>query len=125
MVMKVFNESAAMAYAGWASAGADNTHGQSAAVTVAEVVESTAIERGVIAEPLAIRSAEIVESVVVTPSAVQEDANDKAERKADLKRQWKIADEAVMTGRISENVYRDIVTRVKAELRDLGEDLGE
>ncbi len=29
-----------------------------------------------------------------------------------------------MTGRISENVYRDIVTRIKAELRDLGEDLG-
>ena len=83
-----------------------------------EVVDPVAIEGGVNAEPPTIGSAEIVESVAVTPSAVGEDADDKAERKADLRRQWKIADEAVMTGRIWENVYRDVVTRIKAELRD-------
>ncbi|MGO9082041.1 MAG: hypothetical protein ACLQDY_23900 [Streptosporangiaceae bacterium] len=124
-VMKVLSDSAAMAYAGWTPAEADNTLGQPTAAAVGEVVESVAIEHGSNVEPLAIRSAEIVESEGVTPSAVREDANDKAERKADLRRQWKIADEAVMTGRISENVYRDIVTRIKTELRDLGEDLGE
>jgi len=124
-VMKVFSDSAAMAYAGWPPAEADNPRGQPAAVAVGQVVEPPAIERGVNAEPPVIRPAEIVESAVVTPSAVREDANDKAELKADLRRRWKIADEAVMTGRISENVYRDIVTRIKAELRDLGEDLGE
>ncbi len=110
-VMKVFGDSAAMAYPGRAS---DNALGLPAAIAVGEVVE-----------PAVITSAEVVESVVVTPSAVPEDADDKAERKADLRRQWKIADEAVMTTRISENVYWDIVTRIKAELRDLGEDLGE
>jgi hypothetical protein len=124
-VMKVFGESAAMAYAGWASAETHSMDRQPVAVTIAEVVEPVAIERGVNAEPPAIGSAEIVESAVVMPSAVREDADDKAERKADLRRQWKIADEAVMTGRISENVYRDVIMRIKAELRDLGEDLGE
>jgi hypothetical protein len=124
-VMKVFSDSAAMAYAGWVSAEADNPLGQPAAIAVGEVVEPAAIERGVNAEPLAIGSADIVDSVVVMPSTVGQDTDDKAERKADLRRQWKIADEAVMTGRISENVYRDVVTRIKAEFRDLGEDLGE
>jgi len=124
-VTKVFSESAAMAYVGWPTAGADNTLGPTAAVTAAEVFEPPALERGVIPEPLTRNSAEIVESVIVTPSALRPEADDKAELKADLRRQWKIADEAVMTGRISENVYRDIVTRLKAELRDLGEDLGD
>jgi len=124
-VMKVFSDSAAMVYAGWASDGADSTLAQPTAVAVGEIVKPAAIGRGVTIEPLVIRSAELVESVVATPSAADEAAHDNAEQRADLRRQWKIADEAVMTGRISENVYRDIVTRIKAELRDLGEDLGE
>jgi hypothetical protein len=123
-VMKVFDDSAAMAYAGWPAAEADNALGQPPAIAVAGFVEPAAIEGGVNAEPPTVWSAEIVESVAATPPAVDEDTDDKAERKADLRRQWKNADEAVMTGRISENVYRDIVTRIKAELRDLGEDLG-
>ena len=122
-VVKVFSESAAMAYAAWAPTGADNPLEQPAAVAVGEVVEPAAIERGVDVEPLP--PAEIVRSVTVPPSDIRADAQDKAERKADLRRQWEIADEAVMTGRVSENVYRDIVTRIKTELRDLGEDLGE
>jgi len=129
-VMKVFSESAAMGYADWARTPADNTLGQPAVLAVGRFVEPAAIERGA-DEPLAIESAEIVESgeivesVIVSPSVVLEDANSRAERKADLWRQWKIADEAVMTGRISEPIYRDILTRVKAELKDLGEDLEE
>jgi hypothetical protein len=124
-VMQVFSDSATMAYAGWPPAEEDNTLGQPAAIAVGEVFEPAAIEGGVNAEPPTVWSAEIVESVAATPPAVHEEGDDKAELKADLKRQWKTADEAVMTGRISENLYRDIVTRIKAELRDLGEDLGE
>ena len=123
-VVKVFSESAAMAYAAWAPTGADNPLEQPAAVAVGEVVEPAAIERGVDVEPLP--PAEIVRSVTVPPSDIRADAQDKAERKADLRRQWEIADEAVMTGRVSENVYREHRrTRIKTELRDLGEDLGE
>jgi hypothetical protein len=124
-VMQVFSDSATMAYAGWPPAEADNTLGQPAAIAVGEVFEPAAIEGGVNDEPPTVWSAEIVESAAPTPAAVHAEGDDKAELKADLKRQWKTADEAVMTGRISENLYRDIVTRIKAELRDLGEDLGE
>lgn len=119
-VMKVFSDSAAMAYD-----GASNALGQPTAVSKGQVIESAAIERGEIVEPLAIGSAEIVESAIATPSAVREDDQDKAERKANLIRQWRVADEAVITGGIADDIYRAIVTRVKAELRDLGEDLGE
>jgi hypothetical protein len=124
-VMQVFSDSATMAYADWPPAEADNTLGPPAAIAVGEVFEPAAIEGGANAEPPTVWSAEIVESVAAPPPAVHEEGDDKAELKADLKRQWKTADEAVMTGRISENLYRDIVTRIKAELRDLGEDLGE
>jgi len=124
-VTKVFSDSAAMAYEAWRAAEADNTLEQETATSLGQVIEPAALERG-IAEPLAIgRQPEIVEPVIVTPAPAASDGHDKAERKADLRRQWKIADEAVITGRISENVYRDIITRIKAELRDLGEDMGE
>ena len=76
---------------------------------------------GAYVEPSAI----VPPAVVVTPSPARADDPDKAELKADLLRQWKLADEAVMMGRISDDVYRAMITRIKAELRNLGEDLGE
>ena len=77
------------------------------------------------AEPLAIGPSDVIEPAVVTQPSARADAPDKAELKADLLRQWKLADEAVMTGRIPDDVYRAMITRIKAELRNLGEDLGE
>ncbi len=65
-VMKVFDDSAAMAYAGWPSAEADNALGQPPAIAVADVFEPAAIEGGENAEPPTIWSAEIVESVAAT-----------------------------------------------------------
>jgi hypothetical protein len=119
-VVKVFNDSVTMAYA-----EAGNAIPQRTVAADGQVVEPVAIERGEIAEPLAIGSAEIVESVTVNQFPVHEDDQDKAERKANLMRQWKVADEAVITERIADDVYRAIVTRIRAELSDLGEDLGE
>ena len=124
-VIKVFSESATMAYGGWAQPGADSALGQPAAVAVGQVIEPAAIDRGEIVESLAIGSTDSAEAVSMPLSPVRENAHDKAEAKAGLMRQWKIADEAVITGRISDDVYRSMVTRIKAELRDLGEDLGE
>jgi hypothetical protein len=122
-VTKIFSD-AAQSHEDWRAAAADNTLGQATAIGVGQVIEPAAIERG-IAEPLAIgRQPEIVEPVIVTPLPAGANSHDKAEGKADLMRQWKIADEAVMTGRIPDDVYRAIITRIKSELRDLGEDLG-
>jgi hypothetical protein len=121
-VTKVF-ENAAIINGVSATGGPGSALGQATAIGVGQESEPAAIEWGT-AEPLAIGRAETVEPVILTPPPVDPDASDRAERKADLRRQWKITDEAVMTGRISEDVYRVIITRIKAELRDLGEDLG-
>jgi hypothetical protein len=119
-VMKVFRERAAQA-----PAETDGTLGQPAALAVGPAVEPAAVERGGFAEPLAIGSAGVAQAVVVPSSPIRDDLRDKAELKSSLLRQWKLADEAVITGRISDEVYRAMITRIKAELRDLGEDLGE
>lgn len=42
-----------------------------------------------------------------------------AGRAADLRQQWKNADEAVVLGRISEDTHRGIVARIEAELNEL------
>jgi hypothetical protein len=135
-VTKIFSDSALLAHDGWVSAEAGNALGQSAAMAVEPAIEPAAIERGEFTdrrefvrrgefvEPPVAESAEIVESVIVTPWSARDDVADKAERKADLMRQWKNADEAVMAGRIPDDVYRAMITRINAELRDLGEDLG-
>jgi hypothetical protein len=81
--------------------------------------------RGAYAEPPAVVLSDVIEPAVVTPPSAWADDRDKAELKADLLRQWKVADEAVMIGRISDGAYRAMITRIKAELRNLGEDLGE
>ena len=120
-VIQVFSEAAAQAYAGWAQGDA---LGQPTAIT-AEIIEPAAIERGEPVTPVAIGTAEIVEAVIVSPPSVNGDARGNADRKADLLRQWQVADEAVMTGRIADDVYRSMITRIKTELRSLGEDLGE
>jgi hypothetical protein len=108
---------------GWAT-GASQWSGP-APLNPAPAGAAAAIDRGDAFEPRAIRPAEVVEPASVRPPAVHGGDPDKAERKADLMRQWKIADEAVMTGRIADDVYRAMITRIRAELRDLGEDLGE
>ena len=48
-------------------------------------------------------------------------ANGSAARVAELRNQWRAADEAVVMGRISEQRYDGIVERIKAELMELGE----
>lgn len=65
----------------------------------------------------------IVDAVVVepTPFVVPPSGNDEAYRVADLRKQRKNADDAVMAGRIPEDIYRGIVARIQAELADLGE----
>lgn len=108
----VFSEARAQVFAG---AGA--VTGQPVAIT-AEV-----IERG---EPVAppVGQPEVVDAVSVSASA-NGDAPGSSERRDDLMRQWKVADEAVLTGRISDEAYRSMTTRIKTELKSLGEDLGE
>jgi len=80
---------------------------------------------GPVIEQPAIGPSEVIEPAVVSRPSARADDPDKAELKADLMRQWKLADEAIMMGRISDDVHRAITTRIKAELRNLGEDLGE
>jgi hypothetical protein len=77
------------------------------------------------AAPPVVVPSEVIEPVVVASPSAPGGHPDKAELKADLLRQWKLADEAVMLGRISDDTYRAMVTRIKAELRNLGEDLGD
>jgi hypothetical protein len=113
----VFSEAAAEASVGGAQGDA---LGQPTAIT-AEIIEPAAIERGEPATSVALGPVEIVEAVIVPPPS----ANGNADRKAELLRQWQVADEAVMTGRIADDVYRSVITRIKTELRSLGEDLGE
>ena len=61
--------------------------------------------------------AEIVaeEPVVVRPS------NGQSERVAELRKKQDDADDAVMAGRISEDLHRRLIDRIEAELRELGE----
>jgi hypothetical protein len=91
------------------------------AVAVEPTIEPAAIERGVDNEPRALEQAEILDSAVIALMPVEVDTD----KKADLHRQWKDADAAVMEGRISEGVYRMMIARIVSELRDLGEELGE
>jgi hypothetical protein len=80
---------------------------------------------GPVIEPPAIGPSDVIEPAVVTLPSARAGDLDKAELKADLLRQWRLADEAVMVGRIPDDVYRAMITRIKTELRNLGEDLGE
>lgn len=61
--------------------------------------------------------AEIIadEPVVVRP------ANARSERAAELRKKQDDADDAVMAGRISEDLHRRLIDRIEAELRELGE----
>jgi hypothetical protein len=123
-VIWVFSEAAAQAYAGWAQGDAGVAQGQPTAIT-AEIIEPAAIRRGEPVAPIAIGPADIVEAVIMPATPVNGDAHRNADRKADLLRQWQVADEAAMTGRITDDVHRSMITRIKMELRSLGEDLGE
>jgi hypothetical protein len=61
--------------------------------------------------------AEIIaeEPVVLRPS------NGRSERAAELRKKQDDADDAVMAGRISEDLHRRLIDRIEAELRELGE----
>ena len=61
--------------------------------------------------------AEIIaeEPVVLRP------ANARSERAAELRKKQDDADDAVMAGRISEDLHRRLIDRIEAELRELGE----
>jgi hypothetical protein len=112
------------------SADSYGVYSPPAASALGPVIESPAIGpsvggRGPYAPPPAHVPPDVIEPSVVTPASARMHDPDKAELKADLLRQWKLADEALLIGRISDDAYRAMTTRIKAELRNLGEDLGE
>lgn len=59
--------------------------------------------------------AEIVEEVVV-----MRPANGRSERVAELRKKQDDVDDAVMAGRISEDLHRRLIDRIEAQLRELG-----
>ena len=48
-------------------------------------------------------------------------SNGRSERAAELRKKQDDADDAVMAGRISEDLHRRLIDRIEAELRELGE----
>jgi len=65
-------------------------------------------------------------AVIVDAGAFESDtasarSHDGAHRVADLRKQRQAADDAVITGRISEEIYRGIIARIAAELTELRE----
>jgi len=121
-VERVFRDAAALAYEGQT---AGDVLFEPRAIDPSPVIEPPAIERGATYEPPAIESASAPEPALNLPardSQSNQEPRDKAERVADLWQQWEIADERVLTERISEGIYKAILIRIKRQLRDLGED---
>jgi hypothetical protein len=73
---------------------------------------------GPFAQDTVIVDAEVVETA---PTADQPGYHDWADVAADLRRQRKALVDGLIAGRISEETYREIVTRIDAEIRELGE----
>jgi len=61
----------------------------------------------------------IVDAEVVEPDSSATRSDDTAYRMADLRKQRQAADDAVVTGRISEDIYRRVVARIEAEVTEL------
>jgi hypothetical protein len=61
------------------------------------------------------------EIVAEEPVVVVRPANVRSDRVAELRKKQDDADDAVMAGRISEDLHRRMIDRIEAELRELGE----
>jgi hypothetical protein len=105
-VTQVLSHRTAFANSGWAIAPPTQD------IVVGEVIEPDENE----APGPGIGEAEAVEPGPVASSDV-----DRAQREADLRKQRQDADKAVLTGGIPEDIYRGIVARIEAELRELRE----
>ena len=68
------------------------------------------------------RDAMVVDAEIVAEEpVVMRPSDGRSERAAELRRKQDDADDAVMAGRISEDLHRRLIDRIEAELRELGE----